>query len=402
MDGFTTKQANVNLQQLANTPTQFSGDAADLARSQRLAELLSSSKPAEGQMVSGRFVAPSWTQQLNTLAQAGLGAYYGSKAEEQQTKLAEKLREDKMATLEAINTAIDTGDLKKARAIATSRPEYGKEFIAPLLANINPKPTELKQNYEDWLASGGKGTLLDYQRYAANLKQEHPSFAPFESNGVMYTMNSRTGQAVPILDPSGKPLSGKGKTLTEAEGKATTYQGTMMNAAKDMKSLEEKGYNPSSFKNQAQLTAPNVSNIVLPADTQQYKQAMDGFANAYLRFQSGANMAQDEIQRNLRNMMPAFGDKPAVIKQKADARNEAIRFMSYSAGQGSNMLQQAMPNAPSAPSMPSPAVPAATPAAAPVANKAPMVFTSESDAAKAKLKDGTPIVINGVPGTWKN
>jgi hypothetical protein len=151
-----------------------------------LAELLSAGKPAEGQMVSGRFVAPSWTQHLAGLAQAGLGAYYGDKAETQQTKLAEKLRQDKMMTQEGIMTAIDKGDMKKALAIASTRPEYGKEFIAPLLGNVIPKaptpaqPTADIQNFE-YLKTNGQlpknMTLLQYQK---TLKQHEiaPEKAP--------------------------------------------------------------------------------------------------------------------------------------------------------------------------------------------------------------------------------
>jgi hypothetical protein len=38
----------------------------------------------------------------------------------------------------------------------------------------------------------------------------------------------------------------------------------------------------------------------------------------------------------------------------------------------------------------------------PNAPKTPMVFTSEADAAKEKLPSGTPVVINGVAGTWRD
>ena len=183
MAGFTTGQANANLQQLVNTPAEYSADAQELARSQRLAELLSAGKPAEGQMISGRFVAPSWTQHLNQLAQAGLSAYYGDKAETQQTKLAEKLRQDKMGTLEAINTAMDAGDFKKARSIATSRPEYGKDFIAPLMANTVPKaasPTSDIQNFEYLQRNGQIPRNMTLFQYQKSLKQHEiaPEKAP--------------------------------------------------------------------------------------------------------------------------------------------------------------------------------------------------------------------------------
>lgn len=334
-----------------------------ILRQQKTAEMLMNQPIPQGQMIGNRYVAPSFTQNLASLANTFVGQKGLEKADQAQLDMAKAIREQKMGVLESLNKALDEKDLAKARSIATAYPEYAGQFAAPLIANAIPKTSELKQNYQDWLDSGGKGTLLDYQRYAANLKAEHPSYSQVDTPNGVYVLNSRTGQMTPAVDAQGKPIMGKGKSLTEAEGKATTYQGTMMNAAKEMKALEDKGYNPASFKNQGQLSAPNQANILLPVETQQYKQAMDGFANAYLRFQSGANMAQDEIQRNLRNMMPAFGDKPETIKQKADARNEAIRFMSYSAGQGSNMLQNALPNAPAGTTMPTnPANPAATPA----------------------------------------
>jgi hypothetical protein len=186
---------------------------------------------------------------------------------------------------------------------------------------------------------------------------------------------------------------GKGNALTEAQSKATTFQGTMINAAKEMRDLEDKGYNPSSFKSQSQLSMAGVgpANVAIPVTSQQYKQAMDGFANAYLRFQSGANMSEQEINRNLKNMMPSFGDKPEQIAQKQRARDEAIKFMSYSAGQGANMLAQG------GTVMPPPAT-----LTKPPAPTGPVTFGSEADAARAGLPNGTKVIINGVSGTWNN
>jgi len=338
-----------------------------ILRQQKMAEMLMNQPTPQGQMIGNRYVAPSFTQNLASLANTFVGQRNLDKADQAQLDMAKAVREQKMGVLESLNKALDEKDLAKARAIATANPEYAGQFAAPLIANAIPKTSELKQNYQDWLDSGGKGTLLDYQRYAANLKAEHPSYSHVDTPQGVFVLNSRTGQMTPAVDSQGKPIIGKGVSLTAEQGKATTFQGTMMNAAKNMKALEDKGYNPASFKNQAQLSAPHVGNIAIPSDSQQYKQAMSNFANAYLRFQSGANMGEKEIQNNLREMMPVFGDKPDVIKQKADAREQAIRFMSYSAGQGANMLQNALPNAPAGTTMPAnpaatPAVPAAAPA----------------------------------------
>ena len=73
--------------------------------------------------------------------------------------------------------------------------------------------------------------------------------------------------------------------------------------------------------------------------------------------------------------------------------------MSYSAGQGANLLAQANANMPPA----TPAAPA-NPAApsSPAAPKGPLSFGSEADAARARLPNGTKVIINGVSGTWTN
>jgi len=64
MAGFTTGQAGGQALQQVAVPTAYSADAQELARSQRLAQLLTSQQTPEGQMISGRYVAPSITQNL--------------------------------------------------------------------------------------------------------------------------------------------------------------------------------------------------------------------------------------------------------------------------------------------------------------------------------------------------
>jgi hypothetical protein len=88
----TTGQAPINMQQVSAVPAAYQNDALELARAQRLAQMLSSTPAPEGQMISGRYVAPSWTQSLAQLANAATGAYFSNKAETQQQALAEKLR----------------------------------------------------------------------------------------------------------------------------------------------------------------------------------------------------------------------------------------------------------------------------------------------------------------------
>jgi hypothetical protein len=65
-----------------------------LERQQKLADLLTSkaTQQPQGQMVSGRFVAPSWAEQLNPLVSAVMGQELGKSVEQKQLSLAEQLR----------------------------------------------------------------------------------------------------------------------------------------------------------------------------------------------------------------------------------------------------------------------------------------------------------------------
>lgn len=131
--GITTNQAGGQMQQLA-VPAAYESDAQELARAQRLAQMLSSSPVAEGQMISGRYVAPSWTQQLAGLVNAGAGAYYADKADTQSQALAKKIREGETAAM------ADYLSTKQGKPAVTQ----DTELAGPYAGNI-PMPTATRE-----------------------------------------------------------------------------------------------------------------------------------------------------------------------------------------------------------------------------------------------------------------
>jgi hypothetical protein len=247
-----------------------------ILRNQKMSEMLMQQgmEQPKSQMVSGHYVAPSIFQNLAGLANTYVGQRGLEKADQAQLDLAKAIREQKMGVLENINQALDAGDLKKARGIATSNPEYAGQFAAPLIANAIPKPTELQQNYQSWVDAGNKGSIVDYQRQIANaipkptelqqnyqswvdagnkgsivdyqrqianLKVEHPSFTPVE--GTSYAMNSRTGQIVTLKDPvTGQPLAPKAPPHIQNELTAINQQKSVINGV--IKNVET---NPNAF-----------------------------------------------------------------------------------------------------------------------------------------------------------
>jgi hypothetical protein len=76
-------------QVLGQTP-----ETADLSRQRRIAELLmtQATEQPQGQMISGHYVAPSWSQQIAPLAKAAIGTGLSQSLDAKQVKLAEALR----------------------------------------------------------------------------------------------------------------------------------------------------------------------------------------------------------------------------------------------------------------------------------------------------------------------
>jgi len=91
---------------MALTPEQealnFNPELQDVSRQRKLADLLMAQgmQQPQGQMISGRYVAPSWTQQLNPMANVLAGQAVSSRADIQQTKLAEALRQKQALEIE--------------------------------------------------------------------------------------------------------------------------------------------------------------------------------------------------------------------------------------------------------------------------------------------------------------
>jgi hypothetical protein len=95
---------------------------------QYAAALLQQSQQPQGQMVSGRYVAPSFTQQLNATLNPLLGAYMMNKADTKQTQLAEALRQEGVR---------DIGQYMSALQGKPESVTYSAEDVGPSM-NVTP------------------------------------------------------------------------------------------------------------------------------------------------------------------------------------------------------------------------------------------------------------------------
>jgi hypothetical protein len=92
---------------------------------------------------------------------------------------------------------------------------------------------------------------------------------------------------------------------------------------------------------------------------QQVNQAKENFITAVLRQESGATIRDDEFAREDKKYFPQLNDSEAVLQQKTNARNLAIKAMIAQAGGGAKNIDEYKPsvstgNAPTANSVTAP------------------------------------------------
>jgi hypothetical protein len=349
-------------------------EATDLSRQRKLAEMLSlkAFEQPQGNMVSGHYVAPSWTQQLAPLVSGIAGQAMNEKLDKKQLALAEALRQKQVQQIEQFGE-LQKADPNKALqfALSSDNPilrDIAKEELKGIKLgegevftrkNLGGGVTEIKggTKYHAPISvdTGNSTILLDpltKQKIAEYPKAHQPVAGQvLETDNGPMLINTRTGQAQPIM-AGGQAVAG-GKPLTESQAKATAFQSQMIGAENNIKQLEAKGFNPASLQSQAALkVAGSPLNIAASPETQQYKQAQEQWAEAYLRFKTGAAATEGEVQRNIKTFFPQFGDKPAQIAQKADARRQAEQDIGFAAGMGAGRGAKPInlqPNSPQAP-----------------------------------------------------
>ncbi|MDA9097089.1 hypothetical protein N9J50_02010 [Methylophilaceae bacterium] len=153
----------------------------------------------------------------------------------------------------------------------------------------------------------------------------------------------------PIDISTGKPYTGsvtiQGKPLTESQGKNLGYSERMETSNADFEKLVNPDgslkYSPTFVGTTRSLegwwgvgdTLSAASNFFSDENDQKAAQSIRDFTNAVLRNESGAAISSTEFQNANKQYFPAVGDKPEVIKQKAQNRKVAIATMKAAAGQ---------------------------------------------------------------------
>ena len=386
---------------IGTLPPELYEQQQQLNRQQQMAQLLMQQgvQQPQGQMVSGRYVAPSFFQNILPLAQMYAGTRIAEKGDKKALELAQALRTQQQQMGENYFNAISpqqtelagptpTGaplstvnqpDFRKAFAIASDpyAPSWLKAQAAEML-----KPQKVGEGEKvirfnpatgknEVVAEGGEkfkapiqvdtGTTIEFRDHRDPTKvlqtisktQMPTAGQVIERDDGTFLVDTRTGQAKPVMGQGGQPLMGGGKPLTEAQGNAVAFGARAMEANRIVTDLEKQGFrNTGAIRTaiggvagmtpfvgeqleQGVRSTFNVAPTFLGGTNeqqQQVEQARRNFVSAVLRKESGAAIGVDEYKNEERKYFPQAGDTEKVIEQKQKARELAIEALKAQAG----------------------------------------------------------------------
>jgi len=368
-----------------NLPPEILGQQQALNRQQQMAQLLmqQGQQMPQGQMVSGRYVAPSFFQYAAPLLQTYAGTRLAEKGEKAALDLATKLRETQSKEIEQFGELMKTDPAAAYRLAAQS---YVPELRATGVKKMMPEDVTLGEGQKRFMvmpdgttrvvAQGEEkfkpplqvdtGTTIEFRdpRDPTKVLQVIPKSQMPTAGQVVereegtFLVDTRTGQAKPVVGPQGQALIG-GKPLTETQSNAVAFGMRALEANKLATDLEGKGFTNTGVirtaiggtMGQAPIVGGKLEQGVRSAfnvlpefvggpspEQQQVDQARRNFISAVLRKESGAAIGVDEYANEERKYFPQLGDSDKVIKQKQDARNLAIQALEAQAGSSGKRL----------------------------------------------------------------
>jgi hypothetical protein len=370
----------------------------DITRQRDLAKMLlqkGMTDNLQGQMVSGRYVGASPWEGIAKVYSSYKGGQMLKEADRKQTELAKLLREEGvrdigqyMSALQgkpesvtysaeevgpSMNVTPATGpDYNKALSIALgSRSPMVQALGAQTIGEMT-KPQKLGEGEQfvrfnpnsgkyETIASGAEkfraplqvdtGTSIQFldPKDPTKVLQTIPKSQAgqvVEREDGTYLVDTRTGQARPVVGQQSQPLTG-GKPLTETQSNATAFGMRAAEANNILKDIEKSGTTTtggirsvvSGTLGAIPLVGENLEsksysalNFLSSADQQKTDQARRNFISAVLRKESGAAISPSEFANEEKKYFPQIGDSAKVIKQKQDARDLAIKALEVQAG----------------------------------------------------------------------
>lgn len=231
-------------------------------------------------------------------------------------------------------TVLFTGEEEQKATAGTQLNKLLTERAA--LAQQNPNDPNLRL-YDDAIkkeTSKSEGINISYGAPQAGVDAQ---------GNPIFFQPSKTGGAPQIV--SGVAPLREEKPATESQAKAAAFGSQMQSASQEFEQIKKEGFAPGAAASQAQVElAGTPLRVFADPLAQRAQQSQEQWAEAFLRYKTGAAATKDEVKRNINTYFPKIGESdPKVIEQKARMRKQAEQDVLKSAKQPSNVRQPAQP-----------------------------------------------------------
>ena len=367
---------------IGTLPPELFAQQQQLNRQQQMAQALmqQGQQMPQGQMVSGRYVAPSFFQNILPLAQMYAGTRMAERGDKAALELAKQLRDQQQKMgqdyFEAISptqtelagptptgaplTTVNQPDFRKAFGIATDpyAPSWLKSQAAEML-----KPQKVAEGEKvirfnpatgknEVVAEGGEkfkapiqvdtGTTIEFRDprnptvvLQTIPKTQMPAAGQVSEDGS-YLIDTRSGRTTPIIGANGQPITGGGKPLTEAQGNSVAFGARAIEANRIATDLEKQG-----FRNTGAIRT-GLGGIagMTPFIGEQLEQGVRSTFNVAPTFLGGTNEQQQQVEQARRNFVSAVLRKESGAAIGVDEYKNEERKYFPQAGDTDKVIQQ--------------------------------------------------------------
>jgi hypothetical protein len=345
---------------MATTPEQeilgANPELQDVSRQRKLAELLLASgmQQPQGQMISGQYVAPSWAQQLNPIANILAGQAVGERADTKQTELATALRGKQQQVMQAWSQA-KTPQEKFAIGTSEFAPPQLKaatyEMLKPqnVAEGASIQQLNMGTGAYDTLAQGG-------MKVAPEVKQA------MQQLGINKSLDQLSPQELKLINAKIDQLNESKRSSvsltvpTEGERKAGFMANILdKNILQMQKSLN---IDPSAVKPNvpasvvSAITGPNLlSRSITPAQRQVIEDSQMDVLDAALTLRTGAAYTPVQLNAMRDSYFPKLGDSTSAVNAKRQ-RLETLLEGAYIASGRATPPRVSEPYTPPTPAQP--------------------------------------------------
>lgn len=327
--------------------TPYSGPSPDdVAQQRRMAQMLM-------QQATSTEPVGHWTQALARVVQGGVGGMYRNAAQEGERQITD-------AGNTALTQALGSPDAKSMIPYLLGNPgtrQMGQQLLLEQ-AKRNIDPTAALEAERLRLSIESMKDDQAYRQKSRPIELEKTQAEVDRLKKPAATIKEVNGKLVQVLpDGTTKTLYDAGPNfdkLPEYAAKSAAFASRMIDAENNVRpliagTLQEaadpktglsplsrldpntgravRNFDPTSKETYAMEFVPErIANMtVRGSQYQQYKQAAEQWIRAFLRKESGAAINKDEFERDFQVYFPQPGNSPDVIKQKENARLEAMK-----------------------------------------------------------------------------